>query len=200
MKIKKLFQGAVNFTIAAATTICIQYPAKADYQPYKTVYLQGFSKALRSAGFEYGGYGKFPYCFNTIERLDGTVPIVIVCPMETGKRNSNYAVRSNDTVSAIWMSVLVDETASRELNKRAMNKADLVAQVFARVRYNVTASSLDDVLEDEVMRVVEGDGASYVNSSGISCRRRVRNLTNIGTYETSVCFNRQGLSQLTIWF
>ncbi|MEL6988530.1 MAG: hypothetical protein AAGK97_11960 [Bacteroidota bacterium] len=178
----------------------MQYPAKADYRPHQNVYLSDFNSSLRKVGLTYGGYSKLPYCFSTQEKIDGVVPIVVVCPMATGRRNSNYAVNRNDTVSAVWISMLIDTSASRELTRRAVSKAGLVARVFADVRYNVTQSSVGDVLGDETGRVMNREGASYVSSGGDSCNKRVRNLNNIGRFETSACFKRQGQAQVTIWF
>lgn len=200
MKVKSFLRSTTNVFLAAATSLSLQYPAKANYKPYQTVYLSDFGKALRDSGFEYGGYSKFPYCFNTLETLNGYTPIVIVCPLATGKRDSNYSYGRNASVSAIWMSMLIDENASREMTRRALRKAGLVAKVFAYVRYNVTTSSAEDVLVDEVKRVIGREGASYVNSSGSSCNKRTRTLTNIGTFETTACFGRQGTAQVTVWF
>lgn len=200
MKIKNLLKGAVNLAVATATTLCMQYPGKADYKPYQDVYLDEFNSSLREVGFTYGGYSKLPYCFSTEEKIDGTVPIVVVCPLKTGERDSNYAVSSDDTVSAVWISMLLDTSASETLTRRALNKAGLVARVFADVRYNVTQSSIGDVLSDEVGRVISYEGASYVSSDGNSCNRRVLDLTNIGTFETRACYKGQELAQVTIWF
>ena len=200
MKINKLIKNVLNLAVATTTSLSLQVPAKADYQPNQNVYLEGFGNALRQAGFEYGGYSKLPYCFNTTERIDGTVPIVVVCPLETGKRNSNYAVSGNDTVSAIWMSMLVDDTASQELNRRAADKADLVAAAFLKVRYNVTSSSFENIVQNEVVQIYDGNGTSYVNSSGNSCRKKVSDLTYVGAVETTVCSESGGTKQVTIWF
>ncbi len=200
MKLKKFFQGAMNLTIAAATSLSLQYPLKADYNPYQNVYLEEFGAGLREVGFAYGGYADLPYCFNTSEALDGTIPLVVVCPLKTGERDSNYAVSRHDTVSAIWISMLLDTSASETLTRRALNKAGLVAKVFADVRYNVTQSSIGDVLVDEVGRVISDEGASYVSSDGNSCNRRVLDLTNIGTFEATACLKSQGLKQVTLWF
>lgn len=200
MKIKNFLKGAVNLAVATATTLCMQYSAEADYRPHQNVYLDEFNSSLREVGFTYGGYSKLPYCFSSEEKIDGVVPIVIVCPLATGRRDSDYAVSRNDTVSAIWISMLLDTSASRELTKRAVSKAGLVARVFADVRYNVTQDSVGDVLSDEVGIVMSDQGTSYVSSDGDSCNKRVRDLTNLGTFETNACFKSQGLAQVTIWF
>ena len=200
MKIKNLLKGAFNFTIAAATSLSLHSPVRADYRPHQNVYLDDFNSSLKKVGFTYGGYSKLPYCFSTEEKIDGVIPIVVVCPMATGRRNSDYAVSRDETVSAIWISMLLDTSASRELTRRAVSKASLVAVTFADVRYNVTQSSVGDVLGDEIGRVMDNQGASYVSSDGDSCNKRVRDLTNIGTFETRACFKSQGLAHVTIWF
>lgn len=200
MKFNKLIKNVFSFAVAVATSLYLQAPVKADYKPYQNVYLAGFSTALRNVGFEYGGYSKLPYCFNTPERLDGTVPIVVVCPMKTGRRNSNYSVHRNDTVSTIWMSVLLDEAGSQALNRRATDRADLVSAAFLKVRYNVTSTSVENIFRNEIRQILNGNGDNYVDSGGNSCRKRVSKLTYVGTMESAVCFKPRGIKQITVWF
>jgi len=200
MKIKNLIKNAVSLTVAATATLSLQYPANADYNPQQNVYLEGFGKGLSKVGLNYGGYSNLPYCFNTSETLDGTVPIVVVCPMESGDPNGSYAVSLSDTVSSIWVSMLLDTSASQEMTGRALSKAGIVSKVFASARYDVTPSSVGDVLSDEVYRVLDGEGSSYENSEGNSCIKRVRDLNSIGKFETEACYKGQGQAQVTVWF
>lgn len=200
MRIKNLLKGTVNTLVAAATTLSLQYPVTANYNPHQTVSLRGFSQALRDNGFAYGGYSQLPYCFNTRETLNGVTPVVVVCPLKNGRRDSDYSVGESASVSAIWVSMLLDGAASRELTRRALRKTGLVTKVFAHVRYNVTASSVCDVMTDEIQRAIKGEGVKYKNSRGNSCYKRTRNLTNIGTFETRACFQGGGQTQVTVWF
>lgn len=202
MKIKNFLKGSLSLSILTVTSLFLNYPAKAQsqYRPHQNVYLDDFNSSLRKVGFTYGGYSKLPYCFSTEEKIDGEVPIVVVCPLETGSRNSDYAVSRTDTVSAIFISMLFDTSASRELTKRAFSKASLVARIFADVRYNVTQSSVGDILIDEIGIVIDNQGTRYEDSSGNSCNKRAIDLTNIGTFETRACFKGEGLAQVTIWF
>ena len=96
--------------------------------------------------------------------------------------------------------MLIDSSASRELTRRALSKASMVAKAFADVRYNVTMSSVGRVLADEVVRTIEKEGASHVSSNGNSCYKRTRNLTNIGIFETKACYKGRGQTQVTVWF
>ena len=196
MKLQNLVSGVIGLS----ATILMQSPVASQYQPNQTVYLNNFANALNKAGFLYGNYDKLPYCFGTSETIDGRTPIVVICPLATPKRDSPYTTDRNGSVSAIWMSILISSNSSRETTRYAVEKAGLVARVFANIRYNVTASSMGGVLEDEFNKTVNGvDAREYTNNSGALCRFRQRNLVNVGIFETRACA-KTGSMQITFWF
>ena len=196
MKIKNIF----SVSLGLSATILMQLPVASQHRPSQTVYLNNFATALRTAGFLYGSYDRLPYCFGTSETLDGRTPIVVICPLATSKRNSPYTTSRNGPVSAIWMSILITGNSNKATTRYAVEKAGLVARIFARVRYNVTASSMGNVLKDEFYKTLNGINASeYTSNSGAICRFRRRNLTNVGTFETNVCAQTSSI-QVTFWF
>ena len=174
------------------TNALIQFSVVSESKAKQNSNLEIISDAFIQKGFVQGNYSSQPQCFGTAETASDAyrdnVPIVVICPLTEKEGENRYLTDASESLSAISIVTFVTREFSNAQEKYAVEKAELAANIYARVYHNITSSKMEGVLKDELNKTLNKVGTrDYRSAAGIICHSRKRKLINEVVFETRVC-------------